>query len=82
LNDEEKLKIATRFKINLLIYGHTHIAALNTQDDITFLNPGSPCMSKRKDGHGTIALLYDSQLTIFDVETGKSLLSQKLKTNA
>ncbi|MEN6413679.1 MAG: phosphodiesterase [Veillonellales bacterium] len=81
LNDQEKLDSATGYKVNLFISGHTHIAALNTQNDITLLNPGSPCMSKSKDGHGTIAVLADLQLTIFDIETGESLVSQKLKTN-
>lgn len=81
LNDQEKLAVATGYKINLFISGHTHIAALSTQNGITFLNPGSPCMSKGKNGHGTIALLKDLQLTVLDIETGESLLSQKLKPN-
>lgn len=67
---------ARQFQVNLFITGHTHVAALEKQGNILFLNPGSPAMSKRPDGRGTVAILQDGFVQILAVDTGEILMEE------
>jgi putative phosphoesterase len=33
-------------KTRVLLYGHTHLAVINQQDDLLVINPGSPSMPR------------------------------------
>lgn len=78
LSEQQKLSLASRYRVKLFITGHTHIASLEEINGTVFLNPGSPSMSKMPNGVKTIALLEDNSLDVLDIETGKVILSHSL----
>ncbi|CQR74562.1 Phosphodiesterase YfcE [Sporomusa ovata DSM 2662] len=78
LTDDAKRELAERLKANIFITGHTHIATLEKLDGIIYLNPGSPGMTKRPDGHGTIAWINDNKVEILEIATGQPLISEIL----
>ncbi|HML34397.1 phosphodiesterase [Sporomusa sphaeroides] len=78
LTTEAKQVMVKRLKASIFITGHTHIAALEKIEDIIYLNPGSPGMSKRPDGRGTIAWINDNRVEILDIATGQAILSTAL----
>jgi putative phosphoesterase len=78
LTEESKRIMAEQFKAKLFITGHTHVATLEKINGIIYLNPGSPAMSKRADGLGTIARFIDNVIEVIDVATGNVLLSERL----
>jgi putative phosphoesterase len=65
--------LTQRFKVDILISGHTHLPALQCIENVLMLNPGSPGMSKREDGQGTIAIIQDNKVEIIAVKTGEIL---------
>ena len=50
-------------KGNILITGHTHVAACTKHDDFLYLNPGSPALPKDEGHRGY--LLVDSEGAAF-----------------
>ncbi len=78
LTDDVKREMAVKFKADLFITGHTHVALLEKHNGIVYLNPGSPAMSKRGDGLGTFARLTEHAIEVLDVATGKVVMSEKL----
>lgn len=69
IDDEEKLVQAKKFKADLFITGHTHVAKAYKKENTIFLNPGSPSMTKRADGRSTIAILDEKEVRIIDIDT-------------
>lgn len=67
--EEEKKTQARKFKADLFITGHTHVAEAYREDGTVFLNPGSPAMTKREDGRSTIALLDGGKVQIIDIDS-------------
>lgn len=78
LTNEAKQELAQRLKANIFITGHTHVAALEKLNEIIYLNPGSPGMSKRPDGRGTIAWINHNKVEILEIATGQPLRSEVL----
>lgn len=78
LTEETKQAMAKRFKANIFITGHTHIGVMEKKEGIIYLNPGSPAMTKRPDGCGTIAWINDNRVEILDIATGQPLISKTL----
>ena len=71
-NDAEEIKIiAQRFKANIMIYGHIHVPVLEIIDNIVYLNPGSPALSKLENQRGTIALWEKNVIKIIYCDTGE-----------
>lgn len=70
--------MAERLKADICITGHTHIPVLHKEQEIVYINPGSPAMSKREDRQGTIALLEGRRIQIIAVQSGEVLLEQFL----
>lgn len=51
-----KLKYkAQEIQADVVLYGHTHIARIDYEDGIWFINPGSPVLSR--DGFNSVAVL-------------------------
>jgi predicted phosphodiesterase len=69
--------MARRFKANIFVTGHTHIAELEKNNEVIYVNPGSPGMTKRPDGRGTVAWIND-KVEILDIATGQPLASVAL----
>ncbi len=78
LTEETRQAMAIRLKADIFITGHTHIAVMEKKEDIIYLNPGSPGMTKRPDGRGTIAWINDNRVEILDIATGQILISEQL----
>lgn len=76
--DADKDKMAAALKADLFISGHVHINVLEKRGNTVFLNPGSPSLSKRKDGRQTAAVLQDGRITIYDIDTDEELMSLDL----
>ena len=76
--EQAKQEMASKFKASLFITGHTHVAVLEKHNNIIYLNPGSPAMSKRADKRGTVARLIDHRIEVLDVATGQVLMSETL----
>jgi len=75
LTDEEKVGLAKRWRVNIFISGHTHRPKLAREENIVFLNPGSPSLPKESP---TVALVEETdgevEIKIIDVETGKVMM--------
>ncbi|MBP2653042.1 MAG: phosphodiesterase, family [Firmicutes bacterium] len=80
LTEDMVWKTASRMKAAVIITGHTHRATLTKQEGIIWLNPGSPSMSKREDKRGTIALIVDNRIEIYDWQTGEVLAREEIST--
>lgn len=63
--------LGQRYKLDVLITGHTHIPALQRMDNTILVNPGSVSMPKGEDGRGTIALIEDNVVKIYEVVGGR-----------
>lgn len=78
LTEETRQGLAKRLMADIFITGHTHIAVMEKADGIIYLNPGSPGMTKRPDGLGTIAWINENKVEILDIATGQPLASEAL----
>lgn len=77
--DEAKLwATAAQLKADIFITGHSHLPALVKRAGIVWLNPGSPAMSKRTDGHGTVARIADGIIEIIDTATDQVIFREEL----
>jgi putative phosphoesterase len=56
LTEEEVLRLASRWDFGICISGHTHIPRLERQENVLFLNPGSPALPKG-EGIPTVGLI-------------------------
>ena len=63
--------VAKRFKADVMIYGHIHIPVLEKIDNIIYLNPGSPALSKTVDKRGTVALWQNNIIKIIYCDSGE-----------
>lgn len=63
-SDFSKLRdLAHDFKPHIVITGHTHIASLQIEDGITYLNPGSASLPKGRDPE-SVALVTRDEIRI------------------
>ena len=74
MSDAEKDAMAAHMTADLFISGHIHTNVLEKRGQTVFLNPGSPSLSKRKDGRSTIAVLEDEVIRIVDIDTDEVLM--------
>lgn len=77
-NFAEKLEIAKKFKANIFISGHTHVPELIKTENIVFVNPGSPGLSKHPENLATAARIVDANVEVFDIATGKIIMSESI----
>ena len=78
LNNVSRLFQAKSLNADIFITGHTHIPELTRKDNIIFLNPGAPGMSKTENKHGTIALITDTSIEVIDIVTDQKILSKSI----
>ena len=78
LTEEKKQEFAQRLKADIFITGHTHIAVLEKRENTIYVNPGSPGMTKRPDGKGTIAWINDNKVEILEIATGQPIQAEIL----
>lgn len=64
---------------DILLHGHTHVAACTQGADYLYLNPGSAALPK--DGENSYMTLKDGVFTWKRVETGETLREYRLDSN-
>ncbi len=64
---DEWIEIGKKWKIDILISGHTHIPVIEKVENITILNPGSPSIPKEKTPTCAKINLDEKLITIFDL---------------
>lgn len=74
---EELIELCRKWKVNLLVTGHTHVKQLEKKDDLILLNPGS--CSLPKDSIASMAILEDSNIRLVNLENGQTLESISVK---
>ena len=62
--------------VNLVIQGHTHLAALENIENTFFLNPGS--LSYPRNGLFTYGIVTDTRIQLMNLKTGMELTSLSL----
>jgi uncharacterized protein len=73
LDDEQKISLAHKWKIDLMVCGHTHLSRLTRDRGVVLLNPGSPALPKEEP---TVALIDinkkgEVDIKIFNIDTGE-----------
>ncbi|MFA6075195.1 MAG: phosphodiesterase [Negativicutes bacterium] len=66
-------KVAKQFKADVMIYGHIHLPVLEKVDNIIYLNPGSPSLSKLENKRGTAAIWQDDVIKIIYCDNGQTI---------
>jgi putative phosphoesterase len=78
LDEAGRWAMAKRLGAAVLITGHTHVPELAKREGVILLNPGSPAMSKRGDGHGTVARIAAGKIEIIDIVTDEVIAAEEL----
>ncbi len=78
LDEAGRWTMAKRLGATVLITGHTHVPELAKRDGVVLLNPGSPAMAKRPDGHGTVARIDGGKIEIIDIVTDEVIAREEL----
>lgn len=76
IDDEKKIDLTHKWKIDLFVSGHTHLAKLTRESGVVLLNPGSPSLPKEEP---TVALIDinkkgEVEIKIFNIDTGEIVL--------
>jgi putative phosphoesterase len=71
----ELAELLERFHPRIFVTGHTHVPELRVEVETLILNPGSPSLTKRKDGKRTVAKLEVGsgggvRASILDIDSG------------
>lgn len=77
LSAAEREAQAHRFKVQLFVFGHTHIPLLEKKEDIIYLNPGSPSLPK-ENWEPTAAFLENDVVRIIGIDSGNCLQEARL----
>ena len=74
---EEIAAQANKLQADIFITGHIHNNILERHGNSILLNPGSPALPNRKDKRPTVAIITDSDIKIFDLDSGEVLLEMQ-----
>lgn len=64
--------------VKIIIQGHTHLAFLEKQNNIIFLNPGS--LAAPRNSFYTYAVIEGNEVALINIKTGDTLASIALET--
>ncbi len=78
LDEAGRWAMAGQLGAAVLVTGHTHVPELVKREGRILLNPGSPAMSKRPDGHGTVARIDGGIIEIIDIVTDEVIAREEL----
>lgn len=75
MSDEEKNNMAAHLKADIFITGHVHKNILEKRGETIFLNPGtiSPYLTNDPDKKTSVAVITDSDIKIYDLDSGEIL---------
>ena len=73
LPETQRRKIAATY--DLVITGHTHLPGIKKEEDLLFLNPGSPSLPKNQEQTPTIAILEteNREIAIWNIDSGEQV---------
>ncbi len=71
---DEMIEEAKKYKVDILIYGHTHKKELVKSGSLVVLNPGSTSIPK--DGSRSVAIIESGKILIKDIENSGNILSE------
>ncbi len=60
---------AERHGVQFFIFGHSHVPEILKKNEIIFINPGSPSLSKDPQKRRTVAILEAGRTYLVDIET-------------
>ncbi|ADL08245.1 phosphodiesterase [Thermosediminibacter oceani] len=76
LSEENLEELAARWKIDILVTGHTHVKGIKKLPGLTHINPGS--CSLPKDGIPSVGLIDGSRVLLINLDTGQALQEEEL----
>jgi len=68
---------ATRYRVHLMVCGHTHLPVLREEGDVVLLNPGSTALPK--GGFPSAAVLDGTTVRLYNLSTGSVAGELRLK---
>ncbi|MDS1029876.1 phosphodiesterase [Bacillota bacterium LX-D] len=77
LSTEELVQLCTKWKIDLCITGHTHIALLEKKGDTVYFNPGS-CSLPKGTGIPSVGIWDNNELKLLNIYSGDILAEIQL----
>lgn len=77
MEEEALAEMASRYRVRLLVRGHTHVSGLWVHGSLLVCNPGSPSLPKG-DGIPSVAVLEEGKVTVYDVRDGSPIRSREL----
>lgn len=82
ITPESATALVKRYRLDVLVTGHTHHPLAERCGSGVLLNPGSPSLPKwewRGEAAPTAALIEDGVVRVCDVRSGEALIEQALK---
>jgi len=67
-SDEELIDLAAKWRMDVLVTGHTHVKRLEKKNGILIVNPGS--CSLPKDGIPSSAVMDDNEIRLVNIQDG------------
>ncbi len=76
LDREAMATLARRYKVDIFIFGHTHLPLLERVENTILLNPGSPSLPKGESGP-TCALITGLEVKVVSLDGKRTLLKME-----
>lgn len=77
MGEMELVELARRYRMRLLVRGHTHVHGIWEHGDLLVCNPGSPSLPKG-DGVPSVGILEDGVVKLYDIRSGEVILARPL----
>ncbi|HZD60869.1 MAG TPA: phosphodiesterase [Anaerolineae bacterium] len=78
-NEDELIELGHRYKLDIMISGHTHMEGIKKRDGLYLVNPGSALLPKGTRNVPTIGLIEDNQIRIVSLEDGIEIDKAEIK---
>jgi len=77
MSEEELVELAKRYRVHLLVHGHTHVHGIWEHHSLLVCNPGSPSLPKG-DEVPSVAVLEEGVVSLYDLRDGSVFSSRRL----
>ena len=74
-NEEKMTEMGTRYLLNLIVHGHTHIRGIKVRNNTALVNPGSASLPKGDDDFPTVGLIDGRTVKIINLDDGSEVES-------
>lgn len=72
-DDDELIELGKRYRMNIVLSGHTHIVRILNIGGLYLVNPGSASLPKGKEKFSTVGLIEDAYIKIVSLEDGNEV---------